>query len=107
MNRERIDTVLKLSEDPEAWYHLGVGELDLAVDQLGFVIAQDPRQDDANRRLGVLLAHRGDLVGSIRCWRQVVAGAGGADLGALTALGLRLSNAGEHAEALQILYDVA
>src|SRR2546427_90401 len=28
MNRERIDTVLKLSEDPEAWYHLGVDALD-------------------------------------------------------------------------------
>jgi tetratricopeptide (TPR) repeat protein len=84
-----------------------LGQREAAIDQLTFIITRHPSQPEANRRLAVLLAERGDLAGSIHCWRQVVAQAGAADHEALTMLGRQLSRAGEHAEALRILYDVA
>jgi len=104
-----------LKADPEdiglrllaATAHERLGESDHAVRQLSFVTAQDPGHLEANRRLGPLLADRGDVAGAIYCWRQVVAQAGSEDLEALTMLGMQLSHAGEHVEALRILYDVA
>jgi tetratricopeptide (TPR) repeat protein len=84
-----------------------LGQPDHAIDELVSITARHPGHAEANRRLGTLLAEKGDLAGSIRCWRQVVAQAGAADHEALTTLGRQLSLAGEHAEALRILYDVA
>jgi tetratricopeptide (TPR) repeat protein len=84
-----------------------LGQPDNAVDQLLFVTSRLPGHLQANRRLGALLADRGDFAGSIRCWRQVVARTGSSDHEALTMLGRQLSLAGEHSEALRILYDVA
>jgi tetratricopeptide (TPR) repeat protein len=84
-----------------------LGQRDNAIDQLAFVTARLPAHPEANHRLGVLLAEQGDLAGSIRCWRQVVAQAGATNHEALTMLGRQLSRAGEHVEALRILYDVA
>jgi protein O-GlcNAc transferase len=84
-----------------------LGQRDNAIDQLLLITARDAGHPEANRRLGALLAQKGDLAGSIKCWRQVVAQAGEIDHEALTTLGRLLSLAGEHDEALRILHDVA
>jgi protein O-GlcNAc transferase len=83
-----------------------LGQRDNAIDQLLLITARDPGHPEANRRLGALLAQKGDLAGSIQCWRRVVAQAE-TDHEALTTLGRLLSLAGQHVEALRILHDVA
>jgi Flp pilus assembly protein TadD len=70
------------------------------------VLSIQPDHPAGNRRLAVLLGQLGDTMGSIRCWRQVVAMAGPDDVEAATFLGMALSTEGHHDEAIQILTGV-
>jgi tetratricopeptide (TPR) repeat protein len=84
-----------------------LGEPQAAADHLAVILAGEADHPLANRRLAELLECKGDRPGAIRCWRRVVARAGGGDLEAMTALGIQLSHEGQHQEALKVLYDVA
>jgi len=116
--RERValaEATIALRADPEAislrllaaTAYERLGQADNAIEQLASITARLPTHVEANRRLGTLLAETGDFAGALHCWRQVVAQRGAADHEALTTLGRQLSAAGEHREALRILYDVA
>jgi Flp pilus assembly protein TadD len=84
-----------------------MGRLREATHHLGAVLAMDADHMEANTRLATLLARLGDDAGAIRCWRRVVAYTRAEEPGPLTALGIALSRAGQHDEALQLLSGVA
>jgi Flp pilus assembly protein TadD len=87
--------------------HERSGDLARAADGLSEVLAIDPGHLEAQRRLGSLQERLGDMRAAARSWRRVVEATGGQDLAALTRLGISLSAEGQHAEAVQILRDVA
>lgn len=62
---------------------------------------------EANRRLAAILQGLGDAAGAIACLRCVVTASQRQDFEALTALGIALSGIDEHAEAIQLLSEVA
>ncbi len=78
-----------------------------ASNHLAAVLAADSVNILANRRMAPILDRLGDRNGSIDCLRRLVAATHGRDVDALTALGIALSGNGEHAEAIQLLSDVA
>lgn len=87
--------------------NLRTGEITRAVEHLLGVLAEDVQHLDANAKLAPLLAKLGDRAQSIQCWRQVVAQKGLADLEAMTALAIALSEDGQHAEAVELLARIA
>jgi Flp pilus assembly protein TadD len=84
-----------------------LGEVHAAIDHLQAILAEQPDHTDLNRRLAGLLARTGERGLSITCWRRVAAQTGPDDLEALTALGIELSRDGQHAEAIEMLDQVA
>ena len=78
-----------------------------ASNHLAAVLAADSVNILANRRMAPILDRLGDRNGSIDCLRRLVAATHGRDIDALTALGIALSGNGDHAEAIQLLSDVA
>jgi tetratricopeptide (TPR) repeat protein len=97
--------------DVEAWYEVGVaalgaGDLSEARDAFARVVERIPTHP-ASRQLAELLGQAGDVAGAIACWRRVVAVTGHKDLEALTALGIALCTDGQHAEAIELLSNVA
>lgn len=87
--------------------HERLGEWALAADHLGAVLANDPHDLEANRRLAAILDRLGDRAGALDCQRRLVVASGGADLDTMTSLGIALSSQGEHEEALSLLCEVA
>jgi Flp pilus assembly protein TadD len=87
--------------------HDRLAEPERAADQLVLVLARDPDHLEANRRLGELLARRGDRQGALACWQRVVDLTGFEDPEAVTLLGIELSHRGEHQEAVALLSEVA
>lgn len=86
--------------------HERLGALGKAAEHLSQVLTFEADHLEVNRRLARVQDRLGDVQGSIRCWRTVVALTGGEDLEALTALGIALSDDGQRAEAIQILSDL-
>jgi tetratricopeptide (TPR) repeat protein len=78
-----------------------------ASNHLAAVLAADSVNILANRRMAPILDRLGDRNGSIDCLRRLVAATQGLDVDAMTALGIALSGNGDHAEAIQLLSDVA
>jgi len=78
-----------------------------ASNHLAAVLAADSVNILANRRMAPILDRLGDRNGSIDCLRRLVAATQGRDVDALTALGIALSGNGDHAEAIQMLSEVA
>lgn len=87
--------------------HQRLGALPEAAGHLRSALAVDASHPDLNRRLAAVLTQMGDHAGAVDCWRLVVMRSRGRDSGALTSLGISLSTAGQHAEALEILKEVA
>ncbi len=87
--------------------HERMGTLAEAANHLAAILATDAHDPDANRQLATILERLGDYVGATRCLKRVVEVTRGQDLAALTALGIALSSTGDHAEAIQVLTDVA
>ena len=67
----------------------------------------DADHPELNRRLAALLVRTGERGRSISCLRRVAAQAPADDIETLTALGIELSHDGQHAEALEMLDEVA
>jgi tetratricopeptide (TPR) repeat protein len=83
------------------------GMLAKASEHLSAALAAHPDHIVAGRRLGSMFSQLGDHAGAVRCWRRVVILTAGQDLEAMTGLGISLSGHGQHAEALQVLAEVA
>jgi Flp pilus assembly protein TadD len=86
--------------------HERLRTLERAAEHLAAVLAIDAHDIEANRRLAPLLQALGNADGSLTCLRRIVAATGREDLDALTALGIALSNEGQHAEAIRLLVEV-
>jgi tetratricopeptide (TPR) repeat protein len=84
-----------------------MGMLIDAADHLALVLAVEPRDLDATKRLGSVLERLGDDRGVVRCLQRTVELTGGEDFSVLTALGITLSGLGRHPEAIEVLKDVA
>jgi Flp pilus assembly protein TadD len=84
-----------------------LGDLTAAIEHLEVVVAEDPDHLEVNRRLAGLLGRTGDRGRAITCWRRVTAQTGPDDVEAMTALGIELSRDGQHAEAIEVLDEVA
>jgi tetratricopeptide (TPR) repeat protein len=80
---------------------------DDAANHWSAILASDPNHAYANRRLAALLEQAGDAAGAVACLRRVVEVTRGQDLDAITSLGIALSAAGEHSEAIALLTHVA
>lgn len=65
-----------------------------------------PTDQEAHRIIGRVSGRLGDISGCVEAWRHVVALTGHQDLEARTALGIALSHAGRHDEALRQLSDL-
>jgi Flp pilus assembly protein TadD len=78
-----------------------------AASHLAAVLAIDPDHLEANRQLGALLGRAGDGAGAERCLRRIVELTQGQDLEAAVSLGIMLSSSGRHAEAIDLLSEVA
>lgn len=83
------------------------GALAAAADHLAVVLTAQPAHVEGNRTLARILMSLGDVPGSIRCLRRVVGATRGEDFDLLTLLGQALSSNGQHAEAVQMLNDIA
>jgi len=83
------------------------GPLTEEANHLAARLAIDADDLDANKRLAAVLERMGDRAGSIRCLRRVVAVTNAEAPEALTALGIALSQEGQHAEAMDLLSEVA
>jgi Flp pilus assembly protein TadD len=83
------------------------GMLAKASDHLSAALAAHPDHIVAGRRLGSMLSQLGDHAGAVRCWRRIVILTAGQDMEAMTGLGITLSGNGQHADALQVLGEVA
>jgi tetratricopeptide (TPR) repeat protein len=84
-----------------------MGMLIDSADHLALVLAVDPRELDATKRLGSVLERLGDDRGLVRCLQRTAELTGGQDFGVLTTLGITLSGLGRHQEAIEVLKDVA
>jgi tetratricopeptide (TPR) repeat protein len=87
--------------------HERLGALAEATNHLAAVLAADADHLDANRRLAPLLQALGDEAGAERCLRRIVELTEGRDLEAVVSLGIGLSSAGRHQEAIALLSGVA
>lgn len=87
--------------------HERCGSLADAAESLAEVLAADPGDVEANRRLAELLERLGDGAGATRCLERVVGLTRGQDRQAMVALGISLSRAGQHKEAIRTLSDAA
>ena len=84
-----------------------LGLFDDAASHWAAILAADPNNTYANKRLAALLERNGDVAGAIDCLRRVVDVTSGQDLDAVTSLGIALSADGQHTEALGLLARVA
>jgi tetratricopeptide (TPR) repeat protein len=84
-----------------------LGLYDEAANQWAAILAVDPNNAYANKRLAALLERTGDTAGAIDCLRRVYEITRGQDLDAVTSLGIALSADGQHVEALGLLTHVA
>jgi Flp pilus assembly protein TadD len=84
-----------------------LGRLVDAADHLALVLAADAQNVDAARRLVDVLGGLGDTRGLIRALKRMVDLTGGQDFDVLVNLGITLSSVGRHAEAIEVLEDVA
>ena len=87
--------------------HEMLGALPEASHHLGAILAIDADDLEANQRLAPILERLGDRAGFIRCLRRAVSLTGGEDPDAVTALGIALSQDGQHGEAVDLLSEVA
>ena len=87
--------------------HEMLGAFREASHHLAAILARDGDNLEANRRLAPILERLGDRAGSIRCLRRTVSVTGAEDLEAVTALGIALSQDGQHGEAVDLLSEVA
>jgi tetratricopeptide (TPR) repeat protein len=78
-----------------------------AAHHLSAASAADPDNLEIQRRLAAILRDSGDARGAVACLRRIVTASRRHDLEAMTALGIALSSNEEHAEAIQILSEVA
>lgn len=102
LSPNNIDLRLLAAEISERTHALAA-----AADHLAVVLATQPAHVEGNRRLAQILLNVGDVPGSIRCLRRVVGATRGEDFDLLTLLGQALSSNGQHAEAVQMLTDIA
>jgi tetratricopeptide (TPR) repeat protein len=80
-----------------------LGLFDEAGNHWAAILASDPNNSYANKRLAALLERMGDVAGAIDCLRRVVEATHGQDVDAVTTLGITLSAEGQHGEAVGLL----
>jgi tetratricopeptide (TPR) repeat protein len=84
-----------------------MGMLIDAADHLAIVLAVEPGQLDAAKRLSSVLERLGDDRGFVRSLQRIATLTKGDDFAILTTLGITLSGLGRHTEAIDVLKDVA
>lgn len=98
--------------DPEllleaAWGHEQTGALGEAHACLVAAVEASPQSQEAHRRLASVLGRLGDQAGMATCLRRLITLTQAQDNEVLSALGMALSRLEEHAEAIQLLTEVA